>query len=171
MAVAKQNLERVASEEPDLEGASSEVHLGEEKVWKEVSIPEEYLEDNIEKTQDFSPETEYEEVGEETFVVEQDKADSVYQPETWEQLDNFLTDTSEIVETAVEDGFALDYKPANFGRYGEETLYIDNQDFGSVRTVDDPETAMATQLENHLGNNDSYEGKVPDRDEIIDYWN
>lgn len=171
MAVAKQNLDKVTSEEPDLEGASSEVHLGEEKVWKEVSIPEEYLKDNIEQTQNFSPDTEYEKIDEGTFVVEQEKADSVYQPETWNDLDNFLHDTADIAKTAVESGLALDYKPANFGRYGEETLYIDNQDFGSVRNLDDPETAMATQLENHLGNSDSYEGRVPDRDEIMDYWN
>lgn len=170
MAVANQKVERVTSEEPDLEGASSEVHLGEEKVWKQVSIPEQYLEDNLEQTSDISPDTEYEKLDKGSFVVEQDRADSVYGPETWDDLDSFLNETASIVEMAVERGFALDYKPANFGRYGEEALYIDNQDLGSVRNIDDPETAMATQLEEHLGNNDSYQGRVPDREEIMNYW-
>lgn len=136
---------------------------------KEVDVSEDTISENLRLTSDLSPYTDYK-VFSGDIVVEQERADEVYDPDSWQQLESFLEETSEIVEKAVSRGFALDYKPPNFGVYGGEALYIDNQDLGSVRKIGEPALAMSTQLQNYMKNNDCYADRVPDRDEIRSYW-
>lgn len=169
MQVTKSDREMVGAKEPDAEGSFCEVYFLPEAALKTVSTREELLEENIELTDSFSPETVYDQLDEE-YIVKQKKADWIYRPGNRSELENFMEETAHVVEEAESNGVALDFKPTNFGSYDGEPLYFDNSDVVSVRPMEDPQLGMATQLEECLDNQDYYRDTIPSREEIRGYW-
>lgn len=169
MQITEFDRDAVHDREPDAEGSFSQVYLLPDAALKVVSTAEDRLSENVEVTDEFSPETVYEAI-DDAYLVKQDKADWIYRPQDREELEQFMEDTAHIVGEAVDKGLALDFKPTNFGNYDGEPLYFDNSDIISLRPMDDPRLGMATQLEETLGNEEYYQDEVPDREEIMGYW-
>ncbi len=162
-------VEDLLVEESHLEGSFSEVYVFEDFVIKKSCAEPDTVDESLHLTAEISPVTSYG-VFDDITVIKQDRADQVYRPETEEELQAFMMETSPIVDRMISRGLAVDFKPENFGTYDGITLYIDNADLASVRSPEDPTEAMASQLQRQLNKNDYYSDIIPSEEDLMSYW-
>lgn len=159
----------ILENEGDLEGSFSEVHVFEDFVIKKSSVELGTVDETLHLTAEISPVTSYE-VFDDLTVIKQDRADNIYRPETEEELQAFMMQTSPLVDRMISRGLAVDFKPENFGDYDGTALYVDNADLASVRSPENPVESMASQLQRQLDKNEFYRDVVPSQEEITGYW-